>query len=153
MEIITAAPSPDLRSGAGFRRLGRILFTHRHLDHVLGLAGLVSTMALFDAADRIDLHAGPATLAFLADHVRAAWEGRRPPLELGYHPIAAGEPILEEGFSITPFAVQHGGSESFGIEAELTIKFAKRRARIYETPITYRGRTYEEGKKVRARDG
>jgi glycosyltransferase involved in cell wall biosynthesis len=44
-------------------------------------------------------------------------------------------------------------SDRFGIEAELTIKFAKRRARIYETPITYRGRTYEEGKKVRARDG
>ena len=39
-------------------------------------------------------------------------------------------------------------SNRFGIEPELTIKFAKRRARIYETAITYNGRTYSEGKKI-----
>lgn len=39
-------------------------------------------------------------------------------------------------------------SERFGIEPELTIKFAKREARIYEIPIGYSGRTYEEGKKI-----
>lgn len=39
-------------------------------------------------------------------------------------------------------------SDRFGIEPELTIKLAKRQARIYETPISYHGRTYEEGKKI-----
>ncbi|MBM3786799.1 MAG: glycosyltransferase, partial [Acidobacteria bacterium] len=39
-------------------------------------------------------------------------------------------------------------SERFGIEPELTIKLAKRRARIFEVPISYNGRTYEEGKKI-----
>jgi glycosyltransferase involved in cell wall biosynthesis len=39
-------------------------------------------------------------------------------------------------------------SERFGFEPEITIKLAKRQARIYETPITYNGRTYEEGKKI-----
>jgi len=43
-------------------------------------------------------------------------------------------------------------SDRFGIEPELTVKFARRGARIYETPITYHGRTYEEGKKVGAKD-
>ncbi|MCP5110273.1 MAG: glycosyltransferase family 2 protein, partial [bacterium] len=43
-------------------------------------------------------------------------------------------------------------SNRFGIEPELTIKLAKRQARIYETPISYYGRTYEEGKKVGLRD-
>ena len=43
-------------------------------------------------------------------------------------------------------------SDRFGIEPELTIKFARRGARIYETPITYHGRTYEEGKKIGAKD-
>jgi glycosyltransferase involved in cell wall biosynthesis len=43
-------------------------------------------------------------------------------------------------------------SERFGIEPELTIKFAKRDARIYEVPIAYFGRTYEEGKKIRGID-
>ena len=44
-------------------------------------------------------------------------------------------------------------SNRFGIEPELTIKFAQRRARIYETPVTYHGRTYAEGKKIGAKDG
>jgi SAM-dependent methyltransferase len=39
-------------------------------------------------------------------------------------------------------------SERFGIEPELTLKLARRQARIYETPISYHGRTYEEGKKI-----
>ena len=40
----------------------------------------------------------------------------------------------------------------FGIEPELTIKVAKRHARIYEAPISYHGRTYQEGKKIGFRD-
>jgi glycosyltransferase involved in cell wall biosynthesis len=43
-------------------------------------------------------------------------------------------------------------SDRFGIDPELTVKFARRRARIYETAISYHGRTYAEGKKIRARD-
>ena len=43
-------------------------------------------------------------------------------------------------------------SNRFGIEPEITIKLAKRQARIYETPISYHGRTYEEGKKIGLRD-
>lgn len=39
-------------------------------------------------------------------------------------------------------------SDRFGIEPELTVKFARRKARIFETPISYHGRTYEEGKKI-----
>jgi glycosyltransferase involved in cell wall biosynthesis/phospholipid N-methyltransferase len=43
-------------------------------------------------------------------------------------------------------------SNRFGIEPELTIKFARRKARIYEVPISYHGRTYEEGKKIGIKD-
>ncbi len=39
-------------------------------------------------------------------------------------------------------------SNRFGIEPEVTIKLGRRRVRIYETPISYHGRTYEEGKKI-----
>lgn len=44
-------------------------------------------------------------------------------------------------------------SERFGIEAELTAKICKARFRLYETPISYSGRTYEEGKKITWKDG
>ena len=44
-------------------------------------------------------------------------------------------------------------SERFGIEAEITAKICKRRFRLYETPISYSGRTYDEGKKISWKDG
>ncbi|HXU64799.1 MAG TPA: glycosyltransferase family 2 protein [Polyangia bacterium] len=43
--------------------------------------------------------------------------------------------------------------DRFGVEPELTAKVAKMRLRIYEVPVTYRGRTYEEGKKIGWKDG
>lgn len=44
-------------------------------------------------------------------------------------------------------------SRDFRIEPELTIKLAKRGARIFEVPISYSGRTYQEGKKIGWKDG
>ena len=44
-------------------------------------------------------------------------------------------------------------SDRFGIEPEITIKLAKRKARIFEIPIRYSGRTYAEGKKITWKDG
>jgi glycosyltransferase involved in cell wall biosynthesis len=41
----------------------------------------------------------------------------------------------------------------FGFEPEVTAKIAKTKCRIYEVPISYRGRTYAEGKKITWRDG
>src|SRR5437762_7252024 len=44
-------------------------------------------------------------------------------------------------------------SERFGFEPEIVMKSAKRKFRIYEVPISYHGRTYEEGKKIGWKDG
>jgi glycosyltransferase involved in cell wall biosynthesis len=44
-------------------------------------------------------------------------------------------------------------SDRFGFEPEVTVKVAKLGCRIYEVPISYRGRTYAEGKKITWRDG
>lgn len=44
-------------------------------------------------------------------------------------------------------------SNDFRFEVEVTFKLAKRRARIFEVPIRYLPRSYEEGKKIRAKDG
>ena len=44
-------------------------------------------------------------------------------------------------------------SNRFGFEPEITAKIAKRDWRIYEVPISYAGRTYEEGKKITWKDG
>jgi glycosyltransferase involved in cell wall biosynthesis len=44
-------------------------------------------------------------------------------------------------------------SNRFGFEVEITAKIAKGKWRIYEVPISYAGRTYEEGKKITWKDG
>ena len=44
-------------------------------------------------------------------------------------------------------------SDRFGFEPEITAKFAKLKCRIYEVPISYSGRNYEEGKKITWTDG
>ena len=43
-------------------------------------------------------------------------------------------------------------SRDFGVEPEITQKVARMRARVYEVPISYHGRTYEEGKKIGLKD-
>jgi len=44
-------------------------------------------------------------------------------------------------------------TQGFGFEIEVTAKVAKLKCRVYEVPISYHGRTYEEGKKIGIRDG
>lgn len=44
-------------------------------------------------------------------------------------------------------------SDRFGFEPEITMKCAKRNLRVYEVPISYHGRSYEEGKKIGWKDG
>src|ERR1700710_141006 len=51
-----------LRSGAGFRRLDRILLTHGHFDHVLGIPGLFSTLRLRQSSELTTIHGGAETL-------------------------------------------------------------------------------------------
>ena len=44
-------------------------------------------------------------------------------------------------------------SSGFGFEVEVTAKIAKLKCRVFEVPISYYGRTYQEGKKIEAKDG
>ena len=42
--------------------------------------------------------------------------------------------------------------KTFSFEPEITIKLAKIKCKFFEVPITYNGRSYEEGKKIRLKD-
>jgi hypothetical protein len=44
-------------------------------------------------------------------------------------------------------------SDDFAIEPEMTAKLLRRKVRVYEVPISYYGRTFDEGKKITWRDG
>jgi glycosyltransferase involved in cell wall biosynthesis len=63
---------------------------------------------------------------------------------------------MEVGYKVFRAEVLKGidlKSRRFGFEPEVTMKLAKRHCRFYEVPISYHGRTYEEGKKITWRDG
>src|SRR5215207_6559066 len=51
-----------LRSGIGFKRMNKILLTHAHLDHILGLGGLVSTFARWENMAELEIFGGDTTL-------------------------------------------------------------------------------------------
>ncbi|HEY7556592.1 MAG TPA: glycosyltransferase family 2 protein [Candidatus Binatia bacterium] len=63
---------------------------------------------------------------------------------------------MEVGYKVFRAAVLRGielKSSRFGFEPEITMKLAKKGCRFYEVPISYYGRTYEEGKKITWKDG
>src|SRR6266851_31058 len=91
------------RSGAGYRRIDRVLLTHADLDHVLGLGGLTATLALQAAESALAIHGGRRTLGFVRRYlVDAVWAGR-PPLALALHELTPGLVWEEDGFRITGF--------------------------------------------------
>jgi glycosyltransferase involved in cell wall biosynthesis len=63
---------------------------------------------------------------------------------------------MEVGYKVFRAHVLQGlnlKSSRFGFEPEITMKLAKRGCRFYEVPISYHGRTYQEGKKITWKDG
>ncbi|HJY87945.1 MAG TPA: glycosyltransferase family 2 protein [Candidatus Acidoferrales bacterium] len=63
---------------------------------------------------------------------------------------------METGYKVFRREVLEGirlRSDGFGFEPEITAKVAKGKWRVYEVPISYSGRTYQEGKKITWRDG
>jgi ribonuclease Z len=103
-----------LRSGSGFRRLRRLLLTHGHLDHVLGIPGLLSTLGLQKSSEGMTVNGGARTLRVVADMLAGLWgEGRAPiPLELA--PLTPGQRIDEGDFTIDCFPVEHRDTDSLG---------------------------------------
>jgi ribonuclease Z len=103
-----------LRSGAGFRRLDRILLTHAHLDHVLGIPGLFSTLRLRQSAEVMTVHGGPATLEIVIQILAGLWGAGRAPLQVEFAALAAGRFLDAGDFTIDCFPVRHRDTDSFG---------------------------------------
>jgi ribonuclease Z len=108
-----------LRSGIGFRRLNRILITHGHLDHILGLAGLLSTFSRWETVDSLEIWAGNWAIDRIRDLLfGVVLRGTNPPIQIDLHEIQPGILFEEGGFQLHAFPVSHRGPGCFGFVFE-----------------------------------
>ncbi|MGY3611032.1 MULTISPECIES: ribonuclease Z [unclassified Bradyrhizobium] len=107
-----------LRAGADFRRLDRLLLTHGHFDHVLGIPGLFSTLRLRQSTEVMTIQGGPGTLEVVVRMLAGLWGEGRAPIPLQLVPLTAGQVIDAGEFAIDCFPVRHRDTDSFGFSFE-----------------------------------
>ena len=104
-----------LQSGIGFKRINRILITHGHLDHILGLAGLLSTFMRWETIDRMEIYGGKAALERIYDLLYGVvLRGAQPPMPIDLRVITPGQFFDGDDFQVTAFPVFHRSPDSLG---------------------------------------
>jgi ribonuclease Z len=101
-------------AGAGFRRLGHVLLTHAHLDHILGLAGLIASLGLFDLREELTICGSAQTIAVVERYLSGLWPGHQAPVPLRLVALQPGPVLSGRGYTVSCFAVRHRGTESLG---------------------------------------
>lgn len=104
-----------LQSGVGFKRLNKILITHGHLDHILGLAGLLSTFLRWEAIEEMEIYGGRNALERIHDLLYGVvLRGAQAPMPIRLIPVSSGTIFENDDFSVSAFPVQHRGSDCLG---------------------------------------
>ena len=145
-----------LQSGIGFKRLTRVLLTHGHLDHILGLGGLLSTFLRWEAIDEFEVYGSRGTLervkTLLFDVVL---RGKQPPMPLRIVEIKPGVIFEAEDFTVTAFPVFHRGVDSLGyvFEEKARRPFLSEKADALGVPFGPERRELVNGNAISLPDG
>jgi len=145
-----------LQAGIGFKRLNRILITHGHLDHILGLAGLISTLLRWETIDSLEIYGGKAALNRINDLIYGVvLRGNHSPFDLALVPIEEGVFIEEKEFSVTAIPVQHRGPDNYGylFQEKGRYPFLPEKAEELQIPSGPWRRDLVNGKSVTLPDG
>jgi ribonuclease Z len=145
-----------LQSGLGFKNLNRILLTHGHLDHILGLGGLLSTFLRWEAVSELEIYGGRSTLDRVHDLLYGVvLRGRQPPMPLKMHEIKAGTFFETDDFTVTAFPVSHRGPDCLGFifEGKARRPFLPEKADALGVPFGPERRDLVAGREITLPDG
>ncbi|MDH3943960.1 MAG: ribonuclease Z [Anaerolineae bacterium] len=147
-----------LKSGLGFKRLNRVLITHGHLDHILGLAGLFSTFTRWETIDEVEILGGKWALErihSLLYGVRVIPSGKKTNIKVSLREIEPGVIFEDGGFRVTAFPVTHRGPDCFGYQFEEPPRrpFLAEKADALGVPHGPIRRDLVQGKVVKLPDG
>jgi ribonuclease Z len=145
-----------MQSGLGFKRLNRILITHGHLDHILGLAGLLSTFTRWETIESLEIIAGASALERIRDLLfGVVLRSARPTMSIQLRAIQPGVIFDAEDFSVSAFPVYHRGADCFGFlfEEKSRRPFLPERAEALNIPPGPWRRDLVNGVEVNLPDG
>ena len=145
-----------LQSGIGFKRLSRILITHGHLDHILGLGGLLSTFMRWETIEAMEIFGGKAALERIHDLLfGVVLRGAQPPMPIQLLPVEPGTFFEEGDFTVTAFPVYHRSPDCLGylFEEKARRPFLPEKAEELNIPPGPWRRDLVDGKAITLPDG
>lgn len=144
-----------LKSGLGFRRLNKILLTHGHLDHILGLGGLISTFARWEAINEVEIYGGKWALRRVKLLMKVVFMDEIPPINIIYREIGPGVIMEDDKFILKAFKVIHKGADSLGFifEEKPRRPFLVDKAEALGVPAGPERRRLVQGESITLPDG